>query len=273
MGEILGAGDPRETRNGKTWALFGRQMRFPLYQGFPLLTTKAVWFKGVVAELLWMLSGETNIRTLQEQGVHIWDKWADANGDLGPVYGAQWRSWERVEEAVSEEGTRLYTAPVDQIGAVMESLRSDPFSRRHIVSAWNVGDLPEMALPPCHAFFQFHVRVAHDAPITLLDLHLTQRSVDAFIGLPFNIASYALLLSMMAAVTGHRPGDLIMSLGDVHLYDGHREQAREQIRRVPRDLPRLHLNTGLTSVDDFRASDITLSGYDPLPHIPAEVYE
>jgi thymidylate synthase len=237
-----------------TRSLFGYQMRFDLGCGFPLLTTKRVHFKSVVHELLWFLSGNTNIRYLRENGVTIWDEWADKNGDLGPVYGAQWRSWP------ARGG-----GSIDQIAEAERALKENPDSRRHIITAWNPADVPRMALPPCHCLFQFHVAEGR------LSCHLYQRSADVFLGVPFNIASYALLTVMMAQVTGCAPGDFIHSFGDVHLYLNHVEQAAEQLSRKPKPLPRLHINPEIHSIFDFTYEDFRLEDYHPYPSIKAPI--
>lgn len=237
-----------------TLSIFGHQMRFDLAEGFPLVTTKKLHLKSIIHELLWFLSGDTNIRYLNEHGVTIWDEWADENGDLGPVYGHQWRSW-----PARDGGT------IDQIAHVIESIRTDPHSRRHIVTAWNPADINAMALPPCHCLFQFHVAEGR------LSCQLYQRSADVFLGVPFNIASYALLTMMMAQVTGYEPGEFIHTFGDAHLYLNHLEQADEQLSRKPRPLPRMTLNPRVRSIFDFAYEDFSLSGYDPHPHIKAMV--
>ena len=229
-------------------------MRYDLSEGFPLLTTKKLHLKSIIHELLWFLSGSTNVRYLQENGVRIWNEWADADGELGPVYGHQWRAWPDGKGGA-----------IDQIAEVERQIRENPDSRRLIVSAWNVADVPQMALPPCHAFFQFYV--AGDR----LSLQLYQRSADCFLGVPFNIASYALLLQMMAQVTGLKPGEFVHTTGDTHLYTNHLEQARLQLQREPRPLPKMTLNPDVKSIFDFRYEDFELSGYDPHPHIPAPV--
>ena len=252
---VLETGVDRADRtNTGTRSLFGAQLRFDLSQGFPLLTTKKLHVKSIVYELLWFLRGDTNVRWLQERGVRIWDEWADARGDLGPVYGSQWRSWPD-----GRGGT------IDQITNVVNSIKNNPNSRRHIVTAWNPAEVDEMALPPCHCLFQFYVAEGK------LSCQLYQRSADIFLGVPFNIASYALLTHMMAQVTGLAPGDFVHSFGDVHLYSNHVQQAHEQLGRAPRPLPRLTLNPERRSVFDFQYEDFTLTGYDPHPHIKAEV--
>ncbi len=268
LARILEEGVDRPDRTGTgTRAIFGAMLRFDLAQGFPLVTTKRIFFKGVVHELLWFLRGESNLRYLHEHGVHIWDEWADEQGELGPIYGVQWRSW-RTPDGGS----------IDQIRAVLESLRTRPHSRRHLVSAWNVADLPDEGLPPqenvkrgkmtlapCHVLFQFFVADGR------LSCMLYQRSADAFLGLPFNIASYSLLTCMIAQVLGLQPGEFVHALGDVHLYHNHFAQARTQLARAPRPLPRLVLNPDVRDLFAFRAEDIRLEGYDPHPHIPAPV--
>jgi len=234
--------------------VFGHQMRFDLADGFPLVTTKKLHVKSIIHELLWFLSGDTNIGYLKRHGVRIWDEWADENGDLGPVYGQQWRSW-----PARDGGT------IDQIAKVVDAIRTNPHSRRHVVTAWNPADLDRMALPPCHCLFQFHVAEGR------LSCQLYQRSADIFLGVPFNIASYALLTKMTAQVTGLRPGAFIHTLGDAHLYLNHLDQAREQLSRAPRPLPTMTLNPEVGSLFDFTYDDFSLSGYDPHPHIKAEV--
>jgi thymidylate synthase len=241
-----------------TYSVFGTDLRYDLSRGFPLLTTKKVHFKSVAIELLWLLSGDTNIKFMTDNGVTIWNEWADENGDLGPVYGKQWRAW----EGRSPEGD---TAPIDQIAQVIEAIRNDPNSRRMIVSAWNVTDLPHMALAPCHAFFQFYVVRGR------LSLKITQRSADMFLGVPFNIASYALLTHMVAHVTGLQVGDLIWSGGDTHVYANHVEQVETQLSREPREFPRLEINTSVGNIDDFTFDDFTLHGYESWPGIKAPV--
>ncbi len=235
-------------------SVFGHQMRFDLARGFPLVTTKKLHVKSIIHELLWFLSGDTNIAYLRRHGVRIWDEWADAQGDLGPVYGHQWRSW-----PARGGGT------IDQIAQVVEAIRTNRHSRRHVVTAWNPADLDRMALPPCHCLFQFYVAEGR------LSCQLYQRSADIFLGVPFNIASYALLTMMTAQVTGLRPGEFIHTLGDAHLYLNHVDQAREQLRREPRPAPVMTLNPEVRSLFDFTYEDFTLSGYDPHPHIKAEV--
>jgi thymidylate synthase len=252
---IRDTGLKKKDRTGTgTRSVFGHQMRFDLTQGFPLLTTKKVHVKSVIHELLWFLQGSTNTRYLNEHGVTIWDEWAGADGELGPIYGRQWRSWP------TPDGRH-----VDQITALVEGLKRDPDSRRHIVSAWNVGEIDQMALPPCHCLFQFYVGEGK------LSCQLYQRSADMFLGVPFNIASYALLTLMVAQVTGLTPGEFIHTFGDVHLYENHLEQADEQLRRPPRPLPRLEINPEVKSLFDFVYEDFKLLGYDPHPALPAKV--
>jgi len=255
MQTILETGIDRQDRTGTgTRSIFGHQMRFDLREGFPLVTTKKIHVKSVIYELLWFLRGETNVRWLQERGVKIWDQWADENGDLGPVYGSQWRSW--------PDG---HGGTIDQIANVIENIKTRPDSRRHVVSAWNPAEVDEMALPPCHCLFQFYVAEGR------LSCQLYQRSGDVFLGVPFNIASYALLTLMVAQVTRLQPGEFVHSFGDVHLYANHFDQAREQLQRRPRELPRMTLNPDRTSIFDFDFDDFMLTGYDPHPHIKAEV--
>lgn len=255
LDHILRDGVEKSDRTGTgTISTFGYQMRFDLSEGFPLVTTKKLHLKSIIHELLWFLKGDTNVKYLQDNGVRIWNEWADADGNLGPVYGAQWRSWGAPDGTV-----------IDQISAAVDDIRHNPDSRRIIVSAWNVGDLPRMALAPCHALFQFYVADGR------LSLQLYQRSADCFLGVPFNIASYALLCMMMAQVTGLRPGEFIHTLGDTHLYKNHLEQARLQLTREPRPLPRMIINPAVDDIFGFRYEDFTLEGYDPHPHIKAEV--
>ena len=252
---ILHHGAPKSDRTGTgTLSVFGHQMRFDLAEGFPLLTTKKLHLRSIVYELLWFLAGDTNVRFLNENKVTIWDEWADADGELGPVYGYQWRSWP------AADGRHI-----DQISAVIDQIRTNPDSRRHIVSAWNVGDLDRMALAPCHALFQFYVADGK------LSCQLYQRSADVFLGVPFNIASYALLTLMVAQVCDLKPGEFIHTLGDAHLYTNHLEQARLQLEREPRPLPTMRLNPAVRSIFDFRFSDFTLENYDPHPAIKAPI--
>jgi thymidylate synthase len=255
LNHVLENGTAKGDRTGTgTLSVFGHQMRFDLAAGFPATTTKKLHMKSVIAELVWFLRGDTNVGWLQERGVKIWDEWADDHGDLGPIYGHQWRSWS------TPDGRS-----VDQIAAVIESIRTSPDSRRHVVSAWNVADLENMALPPCHTMFQFYVADGR------LSCQLYQRSADIFLGLPFNIASYALLTMMVAQVCELKPGDLVHTLGDAHLYLNHLIQARLQLARAPRALPRLLINPDRKGIDDFVESDLTLAGYDPHPGIKAPI--
>jgi len=255
MDRILRTGTVKSDRTGTgTLSVFGHQMRFDLSEGFPLVTTKKVHVRSVIVELLWFLQGSTNVRWLQERGVSIWDEWADAEGELGPVYGHQWRSWP------APDGRHI-----DQIAAVVRSLRESPDSRRHIVSAWNVAEVADMALPPCHTMFQFYVADGR------LSCQLYQRSADVFLGVPFNIASYALLTQMMAQVVGLVPGEFVHTLGDAHLYANHLEQARLQLTRTPRALPSLAITPGVTDIDAFNYEDFTVLGYDPYPAIKAPI--
>ena len=255
LDEVLREGTVKEDRTGTgTLSVFGRQLRFDLDQGFPLLTTKQLHLKSIIYELLWFLSGDTNVRYLQEHGVRIWNEWADDRGDLGHVYGYQWRSWPDYDGG-----------SIDQIATIVDDIRRTPDSRRLIVSAWNVADLPRMNLPPCHLLFQFYVADGR------LSLQLYQRSADLFLGVPFNIASYALLLQMTAQVTGLRPGDFILTLGDAHIYRNHLDQVRLQLSRTPRPLPRMELNPARRSLFDFCYDDFRLVGYDPSPHIAGQV--
>jgi len=252
---ILTTGERREDRTGVgTLGIFGHQARYDLSAGLPVVTTKKVHLGSVVAELLWFLAGETSARQLNARGATIWDEWADADGELGPIYGRQWRAWPTPE------------GPVDQIARVVESIRSDPFSRRHIVSAWNVSDLPRMALPPCHLLFQFHVSDARR-----LSCQVYQRSADVFLGVPFNIASYAILTHMVAHATGLEAGDLVHTLGDAHLYLNHVDQARLQLSREPRPLPAIDLGDAPRDVFAIGAEHIRITGYDPHPAIRAPV--
>lgn len=252
---VLSEGTFKEDRTGTgTLSVFGHQMRFNMQDGFPLLTTKKLHLKSIIYELLWFLQGDTNVRYLQEHGVRIWNEWADENGDLGPVYGHQWRSWPDYDG-----GT------IDQIAQVIEQLKHNPDSRRIIVSAWNVAEVNKMALPPCHAFFQFYVADGK------LSLQLYQRSADIFLGVPFNIASYALLLLMVAQVTGLQPGEFIHTLGDAHIYKNHLEQVNLQLTREPRPLPKMHINPDVKDIFSFRFEDFTLTDYDPHPHIAGVV--
>lgn len=252
---VLEHGDEKADRTGTgTRSVFGWQMRFDLADGFPLLTTKKLHTRSIIHELLWFLRGETNIAYLKQNGVSIWDEWADGNGDLGPVYGKQWRRWE------APDGRSI-----DQIAQLVEGLKRNPDSRRHIVSAWNPADIAHMRLPPCHALFQFYVAGGR------LSCQLYQRSADIFLGVPFNIASYALLTLMLAQVCGFRPGDFVHTLGDAHLYLNHLEQARLQLSRSPRALPTMRLNPEVCDLFAFRFEDFSLEGYEPHPHIAAPV--
>ncbi len=253
--KILNDGVQKGDRTGTgTLSVFGHQMRFDLSEGFPLLTTKKLHMKSIIYELLWFLKGDTNVRYLQEHGVRIWNEWADKNGELGPVYGHQWRSWPDYDGGV-----------IDQIEYVLNQIRTNPNSRRMIVSAWNVAEVNKMALPPCHTLFQFYVVNGK------LSLQLYQRSADTFLGVPFNIASYALLCMMIAQVTGLEPGEFIHTTGDTHLYLNHLEQARLQLTREPRPLPTMKLNPDVKSLYDFKYEDFVLENYDPWPHIKADV--
>jgi thymidylate synthase len=252
---VLEKGVDRNDRTGTgTRSIFGWQMRFDLAAGFPLVTTKKLHTRSIIHELLWFVRGDTNVRALQAEGVSIWDEWADEHGELGPIYGRQWRSWP------TPDGGH-----VDQLADLVEQIRRNPESRRLIVSAWNPADVPRMALPPCHVLFQFYVAGGR------LSCQLYQRSADLFLGVPFNIASYALLTLMVAQVTGLEPGEFIHTLGDAHLYRNHFEQAQRQLARAPRPLPRMRLDPAVRSLFDFRFEDFSLEGYDPHPHIPAPV--
>ncbi|MGL4327871.1 MAG: thymidylate synthase [Tannerellaceae bacterium] len=252
---VLKEGTFKEDRTGTgTKSVFGHQMRFNLEDGFPMITTKKLHLKSIVYELLWFLKGDTNVKYLQDHGVRIWNEWADADGDLGHIYGYQWRSWPDYNGG-----------HIDQISEVVETIKNNPDSRRIIVSAWNVADLNNMNLPPCHAFFQFYVADGK------LSLQLYQRSADIFLGVPFNIASYALLLMMMAQVTGLKPGEFVHTLGDAHIYMNHMDQVNEQLSREPRTLPTMKINPEVKSIFDFEFEDFTLEGYDPHPHIKGVV--
>jgi thymidylate synthase len=255
MSHVLEHGDRKTDRTGTgTLSVFGWQMRFRLQDGFPLVTTKKLHTRSIIHELLWFLQGDTNIRYLKENGVSIWDEWADENGDLGPVYGKQWRCWETADGR-----------SVDQIERLIDGIKRNPDSRRHLVTAWNPGEVESMALPPCHALFQLYVANGR------LSCQLYQRSADIFLGVPFNIASYALLTHMIAQACDLEPGDFVWTGGDCHLYLNHLEQAREQLSRAPRPLPKLRLNPAVKDVFAFRFEDFSLEGYDPHPHIKAPV--
>jgi len=258
---IIDEGVPKSDRTGTgTRSIFGHQMRFDLSEGFPLVTTKKLHLKSIIYELLWFLRGETNVRYLKEHGVSIWNEWADAAGELGPVYGYQWRSWQ------GRDG-----GAIDQISDVIEQIRTNPDSRRLIVSAWNVADVPRMKLPPCHLLFQFYVGDDAEGGSRRLSCQMYQRSADVFLGVPFNIASYALLTMMVAQVTGLAPGDFIHTLGDAHLYDNHLEQAELQLSREPRTLPTLWIDPSVKSIFDFEYEHFRLENYAPHPHIAAPV--
>jgi len=259
LNHILENGVKKSDRTGVgTTSVFGYQYRINLQEGFPLLTTKKVFWKGVVEELLWFLRGETNVKSLQEKGVHIWDEWCDKDGDLGPVYGAQWRNFGRNYARGRIHG-------IDQIAGLIHEIKTKPDSRRMMVAAWNPDDVEKVRLPWCHAFFQCNVANGK------LSLHMYQRSADVFLGVPFNIASYALLTHMLAHVTGLKVGDFVHSFGDLHLYHNHVDQVQEQLSRTPRDLPVLELDNGVTGIDSFELHHIKLHGYDPYPAIKAEV--
>ena len=253
--ETLNNGNPKEDRTGTgTISIFGYQMRFNLQDGFPALTTKKLFLRSIIHELLWFISGETNIAYLKKNKVGIWDPWADENGDLGPIYGSQWRSWQAPDGKT-----------IDQLSGVIESIQNNPDSRRHIVSAWNPGELDKMALPPCHILFQFYVANGK------LSCQLYQRSADIFLGLPFNIASYSLLTMMIAQVTGLSPGEFVISLGDAHIYKNHIEQVKLQLTREPQPLPTMEINPERERLFDFVYSDFKLKNYNPYPHIKGEI--
>lgn len=255
LDRVLKEGTHKEDRTGTgTTSVFGHQMRFDLSEGFPLLTTKKLHLKSIIYELLWFLNGDTNVRYLQENGVNIWNEWADEDGNLGHIYGYQWRSWPDYKGG-----------HIDQISQVVDQIKNNPDSRRIIVNAWNVADLENMNLPPCHTFFQFYVANGK------LSLQLYQRSADIFLGVPFNIASYALLLQMMAQVTGLQPGDFIHTLGDAHIYSNHLEQVKLQLSREPRALPTMQINPDVKDIFQFNYEDFVLTGYDPHPHIKGAV--
>jgi len=254
--KVLEHGSYREDRTGTgAYSVFGEQSRYDLRTHFPLVTTKKLHLRSIIHELLWFIKGDTNVKYLQDNKVTIWDEWADEKGDLGPVYGAQWRRWQGADDA----------APHDQIADVIESLKKNPYSRRHIISAWNVARIDEMALPPCHCLFQFFVDQGH------LSCQLYQRSADLFLGVPFNIASYALLTMMVAQVCGLKPGEFVHTFGDLHLYSNHLDQAREQLSREPRPLPVMKMNPEVKHLDGFTFEDFTLEGYDPHPAIKAPI--
>jgi len=255
LDHVLQNGTVKEDRTGTgTKSVFGYQMRFNLEDGFPLLTTKKLHTKSIIHELLWFLKGETNVKYLQDNGVRIWNEWADENGDLGPVYGSQWRSW------INAKGETI-----DQITQVIDSIKNNPDSRRHIVNSWNVGEIDNMALPPCHILFQFYVANGK------LSCQLYQRSADIFLGVPFNIASYAMLLSMVAQVTGLKPGEFVHTLGDAHIYLNHIEQVKEQLSRTPYSLPQLEINKEVKSIFDFTFEDFKIKNYNSHPHIKGEI--
>lgn len=252
---VLDEGVHKEDRTGTgTISVFGHQMRFNLAEGFPLVTTKKLHLKSIIHELLWFLKGSTNVKYLQDNGVRIWNEWAKEDGELGPIYGYQWRSWP------GYDGSHI-----DQVQQVIQSIKNNPDSRRHIVSAWNVGQIDEMQLPPCHILFQFYVANG------TLSCQLYQRSADIFLGVPFNIASYALLTMMMAQVTGLKPGDFVHTLGDAHIYTNHIEQAKLQLTRAPRPLPKMRINPRIKEIDQFSFDDFELSDYDPHPHIKGDI--
>lgn len=255
MQHVIKEGFHKKDRTGTgTISVFGYQMRFNLEDGFPLVTTKKLHLKSIVHELLWFLKGSTNVAYLQENGVRIWNEWAQENGELGPIYGYQWRSWPNYQGG-----------NIDQVNQVIDSIKNNPDSRRHLVSAWNVGQIDDMQLPPCHILFQFYVAGGK------LSCQLYQRSADIFLGVPFNIASYALLTMMMAQVTGLKPGEFIHTLGDAHIYTNHIDQVRLQLSRTPRQLPVMKINQSRTSIDDFTYDDFQLEGYNPHPHIKGEI--
>lgn len=256
LADIIQNGDNKQDRTGTgTLSVFGRQLRFDLAEGFPLLTTKKLHWKSIARELLWFLRGDTNVAYLNNNGVSIWNEWADKSGDLGPVYGKQWRRWDNAKDG----------KPIDQIRTAIEQIKNNPHSRRIVVSAWNVADLPKMALPPCHALFQFYVADGK------LSCQLYQRSADMFLGVPFNIASYALLTEMVAHVCALRPGEFIHTFGDAHIYHNHLPMAKEQLKRTPGTLPRLHISRKVSDIDDIDYDDLVLQNYNPQPHIAAKI--
>lgn len=270
LNKLLKSGVHREGRNGGTYGLFGEQMRFDLSEGFPLLTTKKVHWKSVLVELLWFIRGDTNIKFLHDHGVTIWDEWADENGDLGPVYGKQWRNWlgfrpQKIDVGTAIEATRYDLQTIDQLKKVIEGLKRDPYGRRHIVSAWNPAEVDQMALPPCHCLFQFHVADGK------LNCQLYQRSADWFLGVPFNIASYALLTHLVARQVGLVPGEFVHSFGDLHLYANHVTAAKLQLMRQPRSLPELAILNAADNMFDLSPDDFELRDYDPHPAIKAAV--
>ncbi|MHA7836150.1 MAG: thymidylate synthase [bacterium] len=264
--DVLENGVDKGDRTGTgTRSVFGRLLRFDLSEGFPLVTTKAVHVRSILHELLWFIRGDTNVHSLQEKGVTIWNEWADDEGELGPVYGAQWRRWRAAGAPEDESGGTDAAREIDQLAAVVDQIRTNPDSRRLVVSAWNVGELDRMKLPPCHLLYQFNVQQDR------LHCAMTMRSCDVFLGLPFNIASYALLTMMVAQVSDLEAGELVISLGDTHVYRNHFDQARLQLQRTPRPLPTMHLNPAVKSLFDFRYEDFRLEGYDPHPRIPAPI--
>ncbi|MBV7378220.1 thymidylate synthase [Maritimibacter dapengensis] len=263
---VLDKGVETTDRTGTgTTSYFGMQMRYDLADGFPLVTTKKLHLRSIIHELLWFLSGDTNIKYLKENGVSIWDEWADENGDLGPVYGHQWRHFPKIDKVTDDGELRALLGEVDQIETLVDMIRSSPDSRRLIVSAWNPGDVPHMALPPCHTLWQVKILDGK------LHLQLYQRSADMFLGVPFNIASYALLQVMLAHVTGYEPGTFVHTLGDAHIYSNHMDQVREQLSRAPRPLPQIELKRDVSSIFDFQYDDFAFPGYDPAPAIKAPV--
>jgi thymidylate synthase len=270
---VLDYGHQKKDRTGTgTRSLFGESINFDLQEGFPLLTTKKLAFRIIVEELLWMLRGSTNVKELQERNVHIWDEWTKEDGDLGPVYGAQWRNWQRTRNAYIANYRYKGAQAIDQIAELIEGLKKNPDSRRHIVTAWNPAELHQMALPPCHCFFQCYVELGNSpAQLPRLSLLMHQRSADLFLGVPFNIASYALLTHMIAQVCGYEVGDFIHNFGDVHIYNNHVDQMMEQLDREPRPIPRLRLNPLVDNIDGFTYADVNLEGYDPHPAIKADI--